>query len=171
MRYSSERCNLLISLRWRHNDHASVSNHQPHGCLLNRLFRRKSKKHQSSASLAFVREIHRGPVNFPHKWPVTRKMFPSDDVIMLGDAHQTQLILCWGGGGGGGGVQTATLKLIASHSFVVILFVWKTSLTYSNVWFCMTTKQFITIYYRTVIELLLQYITLRKLWIMGWFKI
>ena len=32
------------SLRWRHNDHAGVSNHQPPGCLLNRLFRRKSKK-------------------------------------------------------------------------------------------------------------------------------
>ena len=40
------------------------------------------RKHQSSASLAFVREIHRGTVNFPHKWPVTRKMFPFDDVIM-----------------------------------------------------------------------------------------
>ena len=34
----------IVSLRWRHNDHAGVSNHQPHGCLLNRLFRRKSKK-------------------------------------------------------------------------------------------------------------------------------
>ena len=33
-------------------------------------------KHQSSASLAFVWGIHRGPVNSPHKWPVTRKMFP-----------------------------------------------------------------------------------------------
>ena len=33
-----------LSLRWRHNDYAGVSNHQPHGCLLNRLFRRKSKK-------------------------------------------------------------------------------------------------------------------------------
>ena len=43
------------------------------------------RKHQSSASLAFVREIHRGPVNFPHKWPVTRKMFPFDDVIMISD--------------------------------------------------------------------------------------
>ena len=40
------------------------------------------RKHQSSASLAFARGIHRGPVNFPHKWPVTRKMFPFDDVIM-----------------------------------------------------------------------------------------
>ena len=39
-------------------------------------------KHQSSASLAFVWGIHRGPVNSSHKWPVTRKMFPFDDVIM-----------------------------------------------------------------------------------------
>ena len=42
------------------------------------------RKHQSSASLAFVRGIHRGPVNSPHKWPVTRKIFPFDDVIMWG---------------------------------------------------------------------------------------
>ena len=41
------------------------------------------RKHQSSASLAFERGIHRGPVNSPHKWPVTRRMFPFDDVIML----------------------------------------------------------------------------------------
>ena len=40
------------------------------------------RKHQSSASLAFVRGIHRGPVNSPRKWPVTRKIFPFDDVIM-----------------------------------------------------------------------------------------
>ena len=40
------------------------------------------RKHQSSASLAFVRGIHRSPVNSPHKRPVTRKMFPLDDVIM-----------------------------------------------------------------------------------------
>ena len=40
------------------------------------------RENQSSASLAFVRRIHRGPVNSPHKWPVTRKMFPFDDVIM-----------------------------------------------------------------------------------------
>ena len=41
------------------------------------------RKHQSSASLAFVWGIHRGPVNSQHKWPVTRKMFPFDDVIMF----------------------------------------------------------------------------------------
>ena len=41
------------------------------------------RKYQSSASLPFVRGIHRWPVNSPHKWPVTRKMFPFDGVIML----------------------------------------------------------------------------------------
>ena len=40
------------------------------------------RKHQSSTSLAFVRGSHRWPVDSPHKWPVTRKMFPFDDVIM-----------------------------------------------------------------------------------------
>ena len=40
------------------------------------------RKHQSSTSLAFVWGIQRGPVNSPHKWPVTRKMFPFDDVSM-----------------------------------------------------------------------------------------
>ena len=43
------------------------------------------RKHQSSASLALVRGIHRWPVNSPHKGPVTRKMFPFDDVIMAHD--------------------------------------------------------------------------------------
>ena len=41
------------------------------------------RKHQSSASLAFVRGIYRWIVNSPHKGPVTRKVFPFDDVIML----------------------------------------------------------------------------------------
>ena len=41
------------------------------------------RKHQSSASLAFVRGIHRWPVNSPHKGPVTRKMLPFDIVIMI----------------------------------------------------------------------------------------
>ena len=39
------------------------------------------RKHQSSASLAFKRGIHRWPVNSPHKGPATQKMFPFDDVI------------------------------------------------------------------------------------------
>ena len=41
------------------------------------------RKHQSSASLAFVRGIRRGPVNSPHKGPGTWKILPFDDVIMI----------------------------------------------------------------------------------------
>ena len=40
------------------------------------------RKHQSSASQAFVWGIHRWPVNSPRKWPVTWKIFPFDDFIM-----------------------------------------------------------------------------------------
>ena len=40
------------------------------------------RKLQNSASLPFVWGIHRGPVNSPHKWPVTRKKFSFDDVIL-----------------------------------------------------------------------------------------
>ena len=52
-------------------------------------------KHQSSASLAFVWGIHRGPVNSPHKWSVTRKMFPFDDVIMIAMALCTSHVYAW----------------------------------------------------------------------------
>ena len=69
---------LPIPLEWRHNGRDGVSNHQHLDCLLNRLFRHRSKK----TSLAFVRGIHRSPVISPHKGPGTRKMFPFDDVIM-----------------------------------------------------------------------------------------
>ena len=53
------------------------------------------RKHESSMSLAFVRGIHRGPVNSPHKWPVTRKMFPFDDVIMKMVISTTHKWVVW----------------------------------------------------------------------------
>ena len=46
-------------------------------------------KHQSSASLAFVRGIHRWPVDSPHKGPVTQKMFTFDDVIIIPNTYQS----------------------------------------------------------------------------------
>ena len=49
------------------------------------------RKHQSSASLAIVRGIHRRPVTSPHKWPVTQKIFPFDDVIMHASLISRQL--------------------------------------------------------------------------------
>ena len=62
-------------LQWRHNERHGISNDQYLDCLLSRLFMRTSNKHQSSASLAFVRGIHWWPVDSPHKGPVTQKMF------------------------------------------------------------------------------------------------
>ena len=70
------------TLQWRHNGRDSASNHQltiVYSTVYSGAYQRK---HQSSASLAFVRGIHRWPVNYPHKGPVTRKLFPFDDVIM-----------------------------------------------------------------------------------------
>ena len=70
-----------LPLQWRHNERNDPSNHQPHICLLNRLFRRRLKK----ISKLRVTGLCEGnsPVNSQHKGPVTRKMFPFDDVIMV----------------------------------------------------------------------------------------
>ena len=85
-------CNIAVfqrcrqwnpSLQWRHDDHDCVTNHRPHGCLLNRLFRRRSKKTPKLRVTGFCARNSPWPVNFPHKRPVTRKMFPFYDVIML----------------------------------------------------------------------------------------
>ena len=72
----------VIALRWRHNDHPAVSSHQPHGCLLNRLFRRRWKKTSKLRVTVLCAGNSPGPGNSPHKGPVMRKMFPFDDVIM-----------------------------------------------------------------------------------------
>ena len=71
-----------MTLHWRSNDHDGVSNHQPHGCLLNRLFSGRSKKTSKLRVTGFCVGNSPGPVNSPHKGLVTRKMFPFGDVIM-----------------------------------------------------------------------------------------
>ena len=69
----------FLSLRWRHNERdgqrSIVGTTVCSGA--------DQRKHQSSASLAFGRGINRWPVNSPRKGPVTRRMFPFDDVIMF----------------------------------------------------------------------------------------
>ena len=69
-----------LSFQRRHNEHHGVSNHQPHYCT--QPFIQAQIRENTKASLAFVRGIHRWPVNSPHKGPVTRKVFSFDDVIM-----------------------------------------------------------------------------------------
>ena len=51
--------------------------------------------YQSSASLAFVRGIHRWPVKSPHKGTVTRKMLPFDDIIMIWPELLPSTITVW----------------------------------------------------------------------------
>ena len=77
---------LFYTLQWRHNGRHNVSNHQPHDCLLKCLFRRRPKKIWELR----VTGLCAGAGNSPrigesqHKWPVTREMFPFDDVIIIG---------------------------------------------------------------------------------------
>ena len=96
-----------MSVRWRknkfhyndvimtHNDHDSVSNRQPHGCLLNRLFRRRSKITSKLRVTGLCVGNSPGPVNSPHKGPVARKMFPFDDVIMIDGSTSTCIPVIW----------------------------------------------------------------------------
>ena len=66
-----------------HKERNGVSNYRCLDCFLNRVLRRKSKKTSKFRFTGLcVREIYRWPVNSRHKGPVTRKMFPFDDVIM-----------------------------------------------------------------------------------------
>ena len=63
----------FVSLQWRNNGPDGVSNHQPHQCVLKRIFECRSKK---------ISKLCVTGLCAPHKWPVKRKMFPFDDVIM-----------------------------------------------------------------------------------------
>ena len=82
----------ISPLQWRHNVSNGVSNYRHYDCLLNRLFMLDQRKQQISASLTSVRGLQLWPVNSPHKWPVTRKMFSLDNHNMT----ILQLYKTWG---------------------------------------------------------------------------
>ena len=74
---------FTIPLRWRHNGRDSVSNHQPHHCLLNRLFRRRSKITSKLRVTGFCVGNSPGTCEFPAQMASNaEKMFPFDDVII-----------------------------------------------------------------------------------------
>ena len=68
-------------VRWRHNEHDGVSSHRRLDCLFSPLFRRRSKKASKLRVTGLCDENSPVIGEFPHKWPVTRKMFPFDDVL------------------------------------------------------------------------------------------
>ena len=112
-----------ISLQWRHSECYGVLNHQRLECLLQCLFMLRSKETARSASLAFVRGIHRWPVNSPQKGPVRRKMFPLSDVIM----HRCYITfavrasVCEGGGRGFMSSPRLLRKLGKQRAFRVLM--------------------------------------------------
>ena len=95
--------NIVVSSETRYRLHCitgrqiepdSASNHQPPDCLLNHLFRRRSKKTSKLRVTGLCAGNSPGPVNSPYKWPVTRKMFPFDDVIMIHCERGTSTTNC-----------------------------------------------------------------------------
>ena len=91
-----DRTKVNFSLQWRHNEH-DASQITSLTIVYSTVYPdADQRKYQSSASLAFVWVIHRWPVNSPHKWPVTRKMFPFDDVIMVtNSAPKYTTVVSW----------------------------------------------------------------------------
>ena len=81
--------NIVVSctLQWPHNECDGVSNHRRLDCLLDRLFRCKSKKTSKLRATGFCQGNSRWPANSPHIGPVTRIMYPFDDVIMIISRH------------------------------------------------------------------------------------
>ena len=83
--------NVLIGLQWRHNECDVISNHQPHDCLLNRLFRHKSKKTSKLCITGLFEGNSPMTGEFPKQRPVMQKMFPFDDAIMICSTQDFEL--------------------------------------------------------------------------------
>ena len=93
----------LCSSQWRHNGRDGVSNHQPHDCFLNRLFRHRSQKTSKLRVTGLCAGTSPEAGESPYQRPLTREMFPFDDVIMNGPytvhskdyAHGPHFVVVW----------------------------------------------------------------------------
>ena len=72
------------TLRWRPNERDGVSNYRHLGCLLNRLFRRWSKKTSKLHVTGLCEGSPTVTGGIPSQRPVTRKMFPYDAAMPVG---------------------------------------------------------------------------------------
>ena len=80
------------TLRWRHNGRDGVPNYQPHNCLLNRLFWRRSKKTSKLRVTGLCAGNSPVTGKFSTQMASIRKMFPFDDIIMITRAVRDCLI-------------------------------------------------------------------------------
>ena len=116
------------SLQWRHNGHDGVSNHHPHGRLLNRLFRRRSKKTSRVRVSGLCVGSSPGPVNSPHKGPVTRKFFPFEDVFMSYTCWNLNAYITGGQCGWECNVKTTSIVQVQINGvffYWIDCFIWK----------------------------------------------
>ena len=72
-----------ITLHWRHDERDGVSNHRPHDCLLNRLFRRRSKKTSKLRVTGLCAGNSPVTGEFPAQRASNAETFPFDDVIIV----------------------------------------------------------------------------------------
>ena len=113
-------CNIVIymghriTLRWRHNGCNSVSNHQPHDCLHNRLFRRTSKK----TSKLRVTGLCAG--NSPETGEFLEQMASNAENISIRWRHYSRRPYCWELNGSCG---IPIITSVFSHSHVEIVYV------------------------------------------------
>ena len=80
--HATQKDMVPFSLWWRHNGHEGVSKHQPHDCLLNCLFRRRSKKTSKLRITGLCVGNSPGTSEFPAQMASDGKMFTFDEVIM-----------------------------------------------------------------------------------------
>ena len=78
---------LMMPLRWRHSGHDSVSNHQPHHCLLNRLFKRRSKKTSKLRVTGLCARNSPGTGEFP------AQMASNADNVSIWWRHHAKILL------------------------------------------------------------------------------
>ena len=76
-----------ILLQWRHNERGGVSNHRGLHCLLNRLFRRRSKKTSKLRVIGLCDGKPSVIGGFPSQRVSNAKIFPFDDVIKFHNGH------------------------------------------------------------------------------------
>ena len=88
------RPHMTTSLLWRPNGRGGVPDHQPHDCLLNRLFRRRSKKTSKLRVTGLCAGNSPGIGEFPAQMASNAEMFPFDDVIMIGILYRAQQSYC-----------------------------------------------------------------------------
>ena len=124
------------------------------------------RKHQSSVSMVFVWGIHRLPVNSSHKWPVTRNMFPFDDVIMLSFLQFYWWVFSFSQ------INISILSIVMSPSTMLIGLISKKNAKSSSIKKMWTTSSFADIHtWAYLIILIVLHIRFRGYWTQATFAI